>query len=538
MQELHVQIFSVQALPMDKFLKRKAHDEINSESDTETEEIVQKNKLRKYDVEYIRFGFIESVSNANRPQCLLCHKLLSNEALKPAKLQRHLTTPHPQFATKPKSFFERKKDAYLKETTTFKMSITSNYKLLQASYLVALKVACAKKAHNIAEELVLPCAIDMCEAVLDGKCAVKLNAVPLSDNTIVRRIEDMSKDIKSQLIDRVKISFFALQLDESTDITSESQFMVYVRYCWESEMLEDFLFCYPMPTRTTGEEVFKVLDSFLFQSGLLWSQCIGICTDGVVSMTGIHSGVVGYIKKVAPNVTATHCMIHREALVAKKMNASLSKVLSCCIKVINFIKTRPLYSRFFAILCGEMGAEHSSLLLHTEVRWLSRGKTIQRLFELREELLMFLCDYNAELASIMADKIWLCKVAYLADIFNKLNELNLSLQGRNSNILFSRNELEELAEISCDRTLKISFMQQPLSKFWLTVASEYSLLSRKILLLFATTYFCEAGFLALTNLKNKYRSRLAPESDLYVRLSLISPRIDSLCKAKQTHPSH
>ncbi|XP_014768815.1 protein FAM200B [Octopus bimaculoides] len=348
-------------------LKRNAHDEINSESDTETEEIVQKNKLRKYDVEYIRFGFIESVSNANRPQCLLCHKLLSNEALKPAKLQRHLTTLHPQFATNPKDFFERKKDAYLKETITFKMSITSNYKLLRASYLVALRVARAKKAHNIAEELVLPGAIDICEAVLDGKCAAKLKAVPLSDNTIARKLEDMSKYIKSQLIDRVKTSFFALQLDESTDITSVSQLMVYVRYCWESEMLEDFLSCYPMPTRTTGEEVFKVLDSFLFQSGLLWSRCIGICTDGVASMIGIHSGVVGYIKKVAPNITATHCMIHREALVAKKMDASLPEVLSC-IKVINFIKKRPLYSRFFVILCGEMGDEHSSLLLHTEVR--------------------------------------------------------------------------------------------------------------------------------------------------------------------------
>ena len=55
---------------------------------------------------------------------------------------------------------------------------------------------------------------------------------------------------------------------------------------------------------------------------------------------------------------------------------------------------------------------------------------------------MFLCDYNAELASIMADKIWLCKIAYLADIFNKLNGLNLSLQGRNSNILFSHDKIE------------------------------------------------------------------------------------------------
>ena len=57
--------FRVQALSKDKFLKQNPHDEINTESITE--EIVQKNKLRIYYVEYIQFGFIESVSNANRP---------------------------------------------------------------------------------------------------------------------------------------------------------------------------------------------------------------------------------------------------------------------------------------------------------------------------------------------------------------------------------------------------------------------------------------------------------------------------------------
>ena len=124
------------------------------------------------------------------------------------------------------------------------------------------------------------------------------------------------------------------------------------------------------------------------------------------------------------------------------MDASLSEALSYCIKVVNFIKTRPLYSRLFAIFCNEMGADHLCLMFHTEARWLSRGKIIQRLFEFREELLMFLGDHNAELASIMADKIWLSKVAHLADIFNKLNELNLSLQGRNLNILFSHDKIE------------------------------------------------------------------------------------------------
>lgn len=625
---------STLANTMEKFLKRKKnemHETDESSGDSHSSKEKQRRKpapkLRKYIEDYIKYGFVESASDPGKPQCLICNRILSNEALKPAKLERHMKKQHPDLAGKPKCFFQRKKEEYLKQTASFKSSMIPNEKLLKASYLVALRVARAKKAHTIAENLILPSAMDMCETILGKESASKLKSIPLSDNTIARRIADMSDDIKTQLIDRLKQGCFAIQLDESTDIASQSQLLVYVRYCWEGEMIEDFLFCYAMPSRTTGEEVFKALDKFFSQSGLSWDCCIGICTDGAASMTGKHSGVVARVKQVMPDIRATHCMIHRESLASKNIGQPLSEVLSACITIINFIKSRPLSTRIFASLCEEMGAEHSNLLLHTEVRWLSRGKVIRRLFELREELLVFLTEYNADLASFIVDEIWLGKLAYLADIFNLINELNLSLQGRDSNILkthdkiaafkkklslwkaristrildmfptlsdyicnnssidvdliicdvgnhldalshhfdeyftndnimnfdWIRNpfdvemsdlagrELEELAELSCDRSLKIQFQQKSLSSFWLSVSAEYHLLSNKavkILLPFATTYLCETAFSALTNMKTKYRSRLVAEGDMRVCLSNITPRIDSLCKAKQAHPSH
>lgn len=77
-----------------------------------------------------------------------------------------------------------------------------------------------------------------------------------------------------------------------------------------------------------------------------------------------------------------------------------------------------------------MDADHKRLLLHTEVRWLSKGKALTRVFELREELQKFLSNKQSPLAAHFSDKSWLAKLAYLSDIFMTLNDLNLTMQGR------------------------------------------------------------------------------------------------------------
>ena len=81
-------------------------------------------------------------------------------------------------------------------------------------------------------------------------------------------------------------------------------------------------------------------------------------------------------------------------------------------------------------LCEEMNAEHTRLLLYTEVRRLSKGRSLARVFEFQELLQRFLLEKQLSLAAHFSDTEWVTKLAYLCDIFNPLNELNLSLQGR------------------------------------------------------------------------------------------------------------
>ena len=134
------------------------------------------------------------------------------------------------------------------------------------------------------------------------------------------------------------------------------------------------------------------------------------------AMVGKLLGVVKRVKDVAPLVTAVHCCIHREALATKTMSADLKTILDEAMRNVNFIKSLPLQSTLFAILCTEMGSDHRQLLLHTD--WLiSHGKVLIRLFVLRDEVCTFV-DSQFELSY------------RFCDIFSYLNRLNLSLQGK------------------------------------------------------------------------------------------------------------
>ncbi|XP_071399292.1 SCAN domain-containing protein 3-like [Centroberyx affinis] len=316
------------------------------------------------------------------------------------------------------------------------VSVTSvSAKAQRASYLVAQRIAKARKPHTIGEELLLPAAVDLCEVMVGKDAAAKLRSVPLSNDTIRRRIEDMSNDIKSQLLERLRVSKFAVQLDESTDVSGSAQLIALVRYPWEGRIQEDFLFCQELTGRATGEEIFNVIDMFMETGNVSWENCIAICTDGAAAMTGRKSGVVARAKERNPMMIATHCMLHRQALASKSLSPELHSVLSTVVSVVNHIKCKPLQSRVFGQLCREMGAGQDTLLFHSEVRWLSRGKVLQRVYELRSELCEFIQNDKPTTAALFSDPEWIAQLAYLADVFNLLNNLSLSVQGRYASIL-------------------------------------------------------------------------------------------------------
>ena len=155
---------------------------------------------RNYDPKYIKYGFTSIKHNAEiLPECVVCLKTLCNAAMKPSLLKRHLERNHPNKMNADKSYFQRLADNVKRQRMDKTGQMQQKSKDVVAAYEIALLVAEQKQPHTIAESLILPGAKILVKRVFGEQAIAKLNAVSLSDNTIKRRIEEMSDDIADQI---------------------------------------------------------------------------------------------------------------------------------------------------------------------------------------------------------------------------------------------------------------------------------------------------------------------------------------------------
>lgn len=81
----------------------------------------------------------------------------------------------------------------------------------------------------------------------------------------------------------------------------------------------------------------------------------------------------------------------------------------------------------------EIEFKYGNLLLHSEIRWLSRGKVLNRFVECFGDIQIFLHKIG-ENDLELNDKQWLLRLLFLTDIMNHY-DFNVRLQGNNHTIL-------------------------------------------------------------------------------------------------------
>ena len=413
---------------------------------------------------YIQYGFTcQKKDDNDLLQCVICHKVLGNDSLKPAKLKLHLSKCHPTLVQKNKSYFERHLSFKRQRLDSFGTYHERTTNALRASYIVAYKVVQAKKPHTIVEQLLLPCAKEMVRLVVSEDAAWKLDDISVSNDTVSRHINEISLNIKEQVVDKIKKSHFAIQLDESTDVSQFSQLLAFVRYVHVGNFKEEFLFCKPLKLNTRAEDVLEAVNDFFNENGLDWGNLVGITTDGTPTMLGLRSGFQTLVKQHASLAIGVHCFIHREALASKTLPDQLNTVFKVLVKIVNYVKSSALNARLFWKICQDMESDFEVLLFHTPVRWLSAGKILNRIFTLKEELMEFLqCKEKYDFKNILAESE--LELAYLIDIFSILNKLNLQLQGKGVNLFTHQGIIKAFVEklqLWINRVENNNFVQFP-----------------------------------------------------------------------------
>ena len=94
-------------------------------------------------------------------------------------------------------------------------------------------------------------------------------------------------------------------------------------------------------------------------------------------MTGCNVGFSTQLEQfLGRTLLKYHCIIYQESLCGKSLQ--IKDVKSVVVKCVYDIRAAALKRRKFRQLLNDLDGQYEELLLHAEVRWLSRGKVLAR----------------------------------------------------------------------------------------------------------------------------------------------------------------
>ena len=117
---------------------------------------------------------------------------------------------------------------------------------------------------------------------------------------------------------------------------------------------------------------------------------------------------------VFPSFLKYHCVIHQQVFCSNRLNTE--EVMSVAFKIANSMRAKALRRRLF-----RKEFDGHALLLHSDVRWLSSSKFLQRLRDLLQEIKAFLQDTGYDYAKL-DDLVWMSGLAFLVDFRGKLSD--------------------------------------------------------------------------------------------------------------------
>jgi hypothetical protein len=202
-----------------------------------------------------------------------------------------------------------------------------------------------------------------------------------------------------------------------------AQLAVFVSYFdnTDAAFSEKFVTLIPLTGQTTGQVLHQQVTEYLSNIDLPIEYLISVSTDGAPAMTGRENGLEGRLRRDNDEILFVHCIIHQTVLCAK-LSARLKETMTNVMRMINFLRAQSyLRHRELRTYLEDLELEHTDLLLHNEVRWLSKGRCLDRFWELKNVIIQFLSGLTSTAGqtyySLLRDDDYLADMAFLKDLF-------------------------------------------------------------------------------------------------------------------------
>jgi len=379
-----------------------------------------------------RYGVIDVKGKA---LCVLCSESV---VCRTSSVKRHYETKHEWLLEKSEAeqqeYIARELKHKKMQSNNFVKFTQSSSNLVAASFEISKIIAKHGKPlsdGDYIKESLLECAPSLFDDFSNkDKIIQRIKDMPISRNTVKERIMKLESNVKDQLKTDLSICHtFSICLDESTDVTSSARLAIIARYPRGDEIREELIALANLPGTTTGMDICKCVVKELSDKNIDLKKIVSVTTDGAPSMTGKDAGFINlFTKEVGHSLLGFHCIVHQEALCAKTGLKELEEVMKVVTKVVNFITASALNKRQFQSLLKEVESVYSGLLMYNSVRWLSRGRVLERFVECVDEIRLFL-DSNKQQFTELTNVDWLSRLMFFTDLSLHLNEVNVKLQG-------------------------------------------------------------------------------------------------------------
>ncbi|XP_005409605.1 PREDICTED: general transcription factor II-I repeat domain-containing protein 2A-like [Chinchilla lanigera] len=363
------------------------------------------------------FGVIERDGKA---LCILCNVSV---VCRTSSVRRHFDTNHKSVAklgeTERKEFLEGKLKRY-----------HSQY-LTAASFQISLCIAKHGKPFSDGDFIKMAMLAGSNSLFHDfpnkDKIMQRISEMPLSRNAIKDRVQCLASDARLPT-DLQKAACYSMCLYESTDRNSHARLAVILRYAVGDIMREELVKLVSLPGRTQGIDVYNaVMEAFLSQ-GLRPEKVVSVTSDGAPYVVGATSGFIQFFVKEAKHpVIPFHCVVHQEALCAGGSSRKLDDILRDVTKMVNYIMAHALNFGQFRALLDEVQAQYGGLRMCSNVRWLSRGRVLERFVACLDEIRQFMHE-NGQDYPQLTDPAWLNHLVFFTDFTVHFSVLNKKLQ--------------------------------------------------------------------------------------------------------------